>query len=227
MAGDGAVTAAVHRHFGDELKFDCTIGATHWSAAAQQRGPARPEAGVLLRAGADREAQQGLGAAGPLAAHRGGVDEVLRRQRRLAPRRARQRARGARARLPGDARGPHATRPTATSSRSEEIPDGREAHARRPLRGARRLPVRAALRGGEGGGRHRAARPLRGRGPARRRAGRADARQPVVVVPVPEDHPAPRRARAPRARAGSRGPRPLRQARARRATTRSRATWTG
>jgi NADPH:quinone reductase-like Zn-dependent oxidoreductase len=33
MAGDGAVTAAVHRHFGDELKFDCAIGATHWSAA--------------------------------------------------------------------------------------------------------------------------------------------------------------------------------------------------
>src|SRR3990172_917804 len=33
MAGDGAVTAAVHRHFGDELAYDCTIGATHWSAA--------------------------------------------------------------------------------------------------------------------------------------------------------------------------------------------------
>jgi NADPH:quinone reductase-like Zn-dependent oxidoreductase len=32
MAGDGAVTGAVHRHFGDELKYDCTIGATHWSA---------------------------------------------------------------------------------------------------------------------------------------------------------------------------------------------------
>jgi NADPH:quinone reductase-like Zn-dependent oxidoreductase len=32
MAGDGAVTAAVHRHFGDALQYDCTIGATHWSA---------------------------------------------------------------------------------------------------------------------------------------------------------------------------------------------------
>ncbi len=32
MAGDGAVTAAVHRHFGDELRYDCRIGATHWSA---------------------------------------------------------------------------------------------------------------------------------------------------------------------------------------------------
>ena len=32
MAGDGAVNAAVHRHFGDELKYDCRIGATHWSA---------------------------------------------------------------------------------------------------------------------------------------------------------------------------------------------------
>jgi hypothetical protein len=32
MAGDGAVTAAVHRHFGDALAYDCTIGVTHWSA---------------------------------------------------------------------------------------------------------------------------------------------------------------------------------------------------
>lgn len=33
MAGDRAVTAAVHRHFGDRLKYDCSIGVTHWSAA--------------------------------------------------------------------------------------------------------------------------------------------------------------------------------------------------
>ena len=33
MAGDGAVTAAIHHHFGDALRYDCTIGATHWSAA--------------------------------------------------------------------------------------------------------------------------------------------------------------------------------------------------
>jgi NADPH:quinone reductase-like Zn-dependent oxidoreductase len=32
MAGDGAVTTAVHRRFGDALAYDCTIGATHWSA---------------------------------------------------------------------------------------------------------------------------------------------------------------------------------------------------
>jgi hypothetical protein len=32
MAGDGAVTAAIHRHFGDDLHYDCSIGATHWSA---------------------------------------------------------------------------------------------------------------------------------------------------------------------------------------------------
>jgi NADPH:quinone reductase-like Zn-dependent oxidoreductase len=32
MAGDGAVTSALHHHFGDALKIDCTIGATHWSA---------------------------------------------------------------------------------------------------------------------------------------------------------------------------------------------------
>jgi len=32
MAGDGAVNAALHRHFGDQLKYDCRIGATHWTA---------------------------------------------------------------------------------------------------------------------------------------------------------------------------------------------------
>ena len=32
MAGDSAVTSAIHHHFRDELKHDCTIGATHWSA---------------------------------------------------------------------------------------------------------------------------------------------------------------------------------------------------
>jgi NADPH:quinone reductase-like Zn-dependent oxidoreductase len=45
MAGDGAVTAAIHRHFGDALAYDCTIGATHWSAersGADLPGP-KPE----------------------------------------------------------------------------------------------------------------------------------------------------------------------------------------
>ena len=43
MAGDGAVTAAVHGHFGDELKADCTIGATHWSANRQHEGLPGPK----------------------------------------------------------------------------------------------------------------------------------------------------------------------------------------
>ncbi len=32
MAGNGAVTRTLHHHFGDQLRFDCTIGATHWEA---------------------------------------------------------------------------------------------------------------------------------------------------------------------------------------------------
>ncbi len=32
MAGDGGLNAAIHRHFEGELKYDCRIGATHWSA---------------------------------------------------------------------------------------------------------------------------------------------------------------------------------------------------
>ena len=43
MAGDGPVTAAVHRHFGDELKYDCRIGATHWSAERTNEGLPGPK----------------------------------------------------------------------------------------------------------------------------------------------------------------------------------------
>jgi NADPH:quinone reductase-like Zn-dependent oxidoreductase len=45
MAGDAGVREAVHRHFGDRLRYDCTIGATHWSApgsAGELPGP-KPE----------------------------------------------------------------------------------------------------------------------------------------------------------------------------------------
>lgn len=38
MAGDAGVTAAVHRRFGDALRYDCAIGATHWSAP-RETGP--------------------------------------------------------------------------------------------------------------------------------------------------------------------------------------------
>ncbi len=43
MAGDGAVTAAVHHHFGDALAIDCTIGATHWSAERGAEGLPGPK----------------------------------------------------------------------------------------------------------------------------------------------------------------------------------------
>ena len=120
MAGDGAVTAAVHRHFADALQFDCAIGATHWAAERSNAEPAGSEARVLLRARADREAQQGLGTGRAVAAHRRGLDEVLRRERRLAARGARRvdatpSSASTRTRL-RVAR----TRPTDTSSRSEE-----------------------------------------------------------------------------------------------------------
>jgi hypothetical protein len=43
MAGDGAVTAAVHRHFADALAYDCAIGATHWSAGRANEGLPGPK----------------------------------------------------------------------------------------------------------------------------------------------------------------------------------------
>jgi hypothetical protein len=32
MAGSGSVRAAVHRHFGEALKYSCAVGGTHWDA---------------------------------------------------------------------------------------------------------------------------------------------------------------------------------------------------
>ncbi len=34
MAGDAAVTSAVHRHFGDALRYSCAVGGTHWERLA-------------------------------------------------------------------------------------------------------------------------------------------------------------------------------------------------
>jgi hypothetical protein len=45
MAGDAAVTAAVHRRFGESLRYHCAIGATHWSAerSSESRPGPKPE----------------------------------------------------------------------------------------------------------------------------------------------------------------------------------------
>jgi NADPH:quinone reductase-like Zn-dependent oxidoreductase len=42
MAGNGEVNRTLHHHFGDNLKFDCAIGATHWEA--ERSGEALPGA---------------------------------------------------------------------------------------------------------------------------------------------------------------------------------------
>lgn len=34
MAGDKSVTAAVHKHFGDSLRYSCSVGGTHWENLA-------------------------------------------------------------------------------------------------------------------------------------------------------------------------------------------------
>ena len=34
MAGDRGVTTAVHRHFGDALRYSCAVGGTHWERLA-------------------------------------------------------------------------------------------------------------------------------------------------------------------------------------------------
>ena len=36
MAGDGAVLNALHRHYGDNVKHSCIVGATHWERRARE-----------------------------------------------------------------------------------------------------------------------------------------------------------------------------------------------
>ena len=43
MAGDGAVTTAVHDRFRDALRYDCAIGATHWSVSRAPAGLPGPQ----------------------------------------------------------------------------------------------------------------------------------------------------------------------------------------
>ena len=40
IAGDGQLTAALHRHFGDALKLNLVVGKAHWDSAPGQRFPA-------------------------------------------------------------------------------------------------------------------------------------------------------------------------------------------
>jgi hypothetical protein len=42
IAGDGAVRAAVHGHFGDGLRHSAVVGATHWETAADESGEPLP-----------------------------------------------------------------------------------------------------------------------------------------------------------------------------------------
>jgi Protein of unknown function (DUF2855) len=43
MAGNGAVTAAVHQHFGDALKASIIVGKSHWDATADQAALPGPQ----------------------------------------------------------------------------------------------------------------------------------------------------------------------------------------
>ena len=43
MAGNGAVTAAVHQHFGDALKASIIVGKSHWDASADQAALPGPQ----------------------------------------------------------------------------------------------------------------------------------------------------------------------------------------
>jgi hypothetical protein len=43
MANDGAVTSAVHHHFGFQLKHSCVVGVTHWENTARERALPGPK----------------------------------------------------------------------------------------------------------------------------------------------------------------------------------------
>jgi hypothetical protein len=46
MSGNANVLAAVHRHFAEELKYSCLVGATHWEARGDAGGARAPLPGV-------------------------------------------------------------------------------------------------------------------------------------------------------------------------------------
>lgn len=63
MSGDGSLREALHRAFGDRLKADCTVGATHWEAPPAPRdlpGPA-PELFFAPAQIGKRESEWGRG----------------------------------------------------------------------------------------------------------------------------------------------------------------------
>jgi hypothetical protein len=64
MAGDGAVTTAVHRRFGDALAYDCRIGATHWSAERPSDGLPGPKPEFFFAPAQIQKRSQDWGAQG-------------------------------------------------------------------------------------------------------------------------------------------------------------------
>ena len=58
FAGNVALRRPVHEHFGDTLRYSCSVGGTHWDELGRRTRPARPAADAVLRAGADRQTQR-------------------------------------------------------------------------------------------------------------------------------------------------------------------------
>jgi Protein of unknown function (DUF2855) len=54
MSGNASVLGAVHRHFADELKYSCLVGATHWEARGAGGGSPLPGAKPELFFAPDR-----------------------------------------------------------------------------------------------------------------------------------------------------------------------------
>ena len=82
MAGSGPVLAAVHAHFGEQLRHSMAVGRSHHEAPSRAAVLAGPEARVFLRADAGEEARTGLGRPGLPGAGR----RVAQRLRRVEPR---------------------------------------------------------------------------------------------------------------------------------------------
>ena len=48
MSGDGGVRSTVHRHFGDNLKYSCAVGGTHWDALSGGKGLPGPRPALFF-----------------------------------------------------------------------------------------------------------------------------------------------------------------------------------
>ncbi len=67
LSGDGGVRKAIHLHFGEQLKYSCSVGGTHWDALAGSGGLPGPRPTLFF---APAQIKKHMGDWGPVELHK-------------------------------------------------------------------------------------------------------------------------------------------------------------